>query len=60
MYFLDKHPSENRMEFTKLKVAANMRVLRGLAHAVDLQRVAKFCFEKGTISPRGTSPFGQL
>ena len=49
MNFLDKHPSENRMEFTKLKVAANMRVLGGVVYIVDLQCVVKFCFAKRTF-----------
>ena len=37
-----------------------MRVLRGLVHAIDSQRVAKFCFAKRTISIHKTSPFEQL
>jgi hypothetical protein len=43
MNFLDKHPSENRMKFTKLKSLANMRVLEGVAHIVDYQSVVTVC-----------------
>ncbi len=37
-----------------------MRVLRGLAYTIDLQRVAKFYFAKRTIPLHDTSPFEQL
>ena len=42
------------------KSPANMRVLRGVVHVVDLQCVAKFYFAKRTIPVLETSPFEQL
>jgi hypothetical protein len=60
MNYFDKHPSENRMEFTKQKVACKYASIGGVVHVADLQCVAKFYFAKRTVSLHETSPFDQL
>ena len=60
MNFLYNSPSENRMESTKSKVAANMRVLDGVAHVIDYQLVADRDSQKEHFFTPKTSPFEQF
>ena len=58
--FLTTTPLRIAWNSPNWKSLANMRVLEGVTHPLDLQRVAKFSFAKRTVSLHEASPFGQL